>query len=259
MPLRRVTLDDLTIGDEPAFATLPLYGRLKESLRQSHYPFLLPTSDTRFSWDRALFLNLTFWNGAEGADVMTEDYITADQVAHVAWHQLAQKQLEAAVGPQPATPAAMFLGESIASAFDLYLLGKLIRSAPGCDFITTQVPVMSEATQEAGLPEVGFSSMLEGIAGDPERAFEDLRALLMDVTTALLAAPDAVQAQSILEDHEGHRFATLLHHYQLSNWLLYARAYGAGSPALEVEARRVDEALRAAPSSLQWLQDNWLA
>lgn len=258
MPLRRVHLEDLTITDEPAFEAIATYAKLKRSLQDGRYPFLLPTSGTRFSWDRALFLNLTFWNGQQGADVMMDEFISADQVAHVAWHQIVNRRLAEAVGETVPSPSSLFLGESIASAFDLYLLGKLLRSAPGCDFITTQVPIISEAAEEAGLPEIGFSNLLEGIAGDPERAFEDMRALLMDLTQALQPARSAEEAQAVIEDHEGHRFAPLIHHYQISNWLLYARAYSAAAPALEAEVARVDAALREAPSSLAWLEANWL-
>ena len=258
MPLRRVTLNDLTITDEPAFAALPIYPRLKQVLQTAQYPFLLPTSDTHLSWDRALFLNLTFWQGQQGADVLMDEYISADMVAHVAWHHLANTALQTATGIKEPTALSLFMGESIASAFDLYLLGKLLRTAPGCDFITTQVPIISEAADEAGVPERGFTNLLEGVAGDPDRAFEDMRALLMDITQALLPVASAEQAQEIIEDHSGHRFAPLLHHYQISNWLLYARAYNQPAPALQLEVERVDACLREAPSSLQWLHDNWL-
>ncbi len=258
MPLRRVTLDELTITDEPAFAALAVYPKLKHVLQQAKYPFLLPTSDTELSWDRALFLNLTFWNGQQGADVLMDEYVSADMIAHVAWHHLANNAIQTATAASAPTPLSLFFGESIASAFDLYLLGKLLRSAPGCDFITTQVPIISEAAQEAGLPERGFTNLLEGIAGDPERAFEDMRALLLDITQALLPATDAQQAQAIIEDHSGHRFAPLLHHYQISNWLLYARAYSGANEAVQTEVLRIDSCLREAPSSLQWLAHHWL-
>lgn len=258
MPLQRTTLDKLEITDEPAFAALPIYGQLKAHVIASKYPFLVPDKHTNFSWDRALFLNLTFWNGQHGADVLVEREIPADVVAHVAWHSLTNLQLAKAVGEHPASAAGMFLGESIASAFDLYLLGKLIRSAPGCDFVTTQVPIMAEAAELAGLPDKGFERLLEGVASDPDRAFEDLRSYLMDVTQALLPAPSADAAQEILENHEGHRFAPLLHHYQVSNWLLYARAYAAASTPVQAAVEQIDEQLRRAPSSVDWLQDHWL-
>ena len=66
----------------------------------------------------------------------------------------------------------------------------------------------------------GFSALLEEVVREPERAFEELRALLFDAATALLTCPGVAEAQSVLEGFADHRFAPLLHHYQLSNWIL---------------------------------------
>jgi hypothetical protein len=67
-----------------------------------------------------------------------------------------------------------------------------------------------------------------------------------------------VQAQAQLERFAGHRFAALLHHYQLSNWILYARAYAVAAPATDEVVRGFDATLRQAPVSLSWLAENWL-
>jgi hypothetical protein len=57
----------------------------------------------------------------------------------------------------------------------------------------------------------------------------------------------------------GHRFASLLHHFQLSAWVLYARAYGSADPNTDATRaiRQLDFALRQAPVSLDWLESNW--
>src|SRR4029078_6908390 len=143
---------------------------------------------------------------------------------------------------------ALFLAEAIASAFDLYLVGRLLARAPGCDFVTTQVPLMAECAAEAGLPEAGFSALLEEVVSQPERAFEDLRALLFDAATALVACSGVAEAQAVLEGLADHRFAPLLHHYQLSNGILYARA-SAQPLVADSAAIEVDRALRQAPVS----------
>jgi hypothetical protein len=212
------------------------------------------------SWDRALFLNLTYWNDAEGADVLCDDHIPADVVAHVAWHHVVGRELARRATPPGSPPgaAALFFSESIASAFDLYLVGRLLPNAPDSDFIISQVPLLSECAQEAGLSEPGFAALLEEVTREPERAFEDLRALLYDAATALVGCGGAGEAQATLDRFAGHRFEPLLHHFQLSNWILYARAYAGGprepSPAV-VEA---DAALRRAPVSLDWLAEHWI-
>jgi hypothetical protein len=256
--LRSVSLDDLIIDDEASFAHVAVFARLQRLLRQSGHRFLVPTEGAQVSWDRAVFLNLTYWSADKGADVLCEDRIPADVVAHVAWHHLAATQLARDVGPSPQCAQALLFGESIASAFDLYLVGRLLRNAPDSDFIATQVSIMGEAAEQAGLSEAGFAELLETVVEQPERAFEDLRALLFDVSCALLGCSGATQAHETLETFSGHRFASLLHHYQLSNWVLYARAYAAPAAEQERRVHELDASLRSAPVSLDWLVQRWL-
>ncbi len=261
MPLKSVSLDGLIIDDDDAFAAIDVYPRLKDVLLRSGCRFFVLTGGSQQSWDRATFLNLTYWASSDGADVLCEPRIAADVVAHVAWHHLAAQQLELqspARNGERASAHASFFAESIASAFDLYLLGKLLARAPGSDFVLSQAPIMAEAAAEAGADEDAFAELLNGVAHNPERAFEELRALLLDACVALVACPDVEAAQAVLERFEPHRFGPLLHHYQLSNWILHARAY-AGSIDPDAGVQAIDTQLRAAESSLQWLVDNWLS
>ncbi len=251
MPLQSVTLDALTIDDEPSFGHVGLYGRLKRALRQSGHRFLVPSDGETASWDRAVFLNLTYWDGTGGDDVLCDDHLPADVVAHVAFHHVVAQQL----GPTR-TAAGVLFAESIASAFDLYLVGRLLTNAPDSEFITTQVPIMSEAAEAAGASEDEFAALMDAVMRDPEAAFEDLRRLLFDAATALHACRDASAAQLVLEGLESHRFAPLLHHYQLSNWILYARAYAADAP--DDTVARLDAALRQAPVAIDWIDAQWV-
>lgn len=257
---RLVTLDELTIDDRSSFSGIAIYGRLERILRRSAHRFRIPDTGRRISWDRALFLNLTYWNEDEGADVLCDEHIPADVVAHVAWHEVVSREL-ARMRPGPSTrhAAALLFAESIASAFDLYLVGRLLPSAPDCDFVTTQVPLMVECAAEAGLPEAGFAALLEDVVREPERAFEDLRALLFEAGTALFACRGLEQAQAVLEGYADRRFAPLLHHYQLSNWILYARAYAPSPLDGDRAVIEVDEALRTAQVSLDWLDRHFVA
>lgn len=264
MGMRTLSLDELTIDDERSLGGVALYQRLKQSLRRAGHRFQIPAAGEQSSWDRVLFLNLTYWSGDQAADVLCDEHIPADVVAHVAWHALAGRELRRAEGAPAAPPSAeaLFFSEAIASAFDLYLVGRLLESQPESDFITTQLPTMSECAQDAGLSEEAFAALMAGVAGDPERAFEDLRALLWDAATALFACDGAVAAQAALEGLAGRRFAPLLHHYQLSNWILYGRAYAARGVAAhaegEVDVRALDQTLRRAPVSLDWLAEHWI-
>lgn len=253
MPLESVPFDDIAIADEGSFAHVALYGLLKDALRGAGHRFLVPAEGTEVSWDRALFLNLTFWSAGDAADVLCERSIAADVVAHAAWHHL----VGARVGH--ASAAAFLCGESMASAFDLYLLGRLLPNAPDADFITTQVPILHEVAAEAGLSDEAFEALVAEVVADPERAFEDLRALLFDVATALFACAGPADAQLVLERNAGHRFAPLLHHYQLSNWILHARAYAVPSAADDAAVAELHATLQSAPVALDWLEAHWLA
>jgi hypothetical protein len=266
MPLLALSIDDLIIEDEPSFASIELYPRLKAVLRRAGHRFYVPADGEAASWDRTVFLNLTYWGGPKSGDVLCDAHIPADVIAHTAWHHLASHAITSAA-PTPGAEAGdevpsaqgLLFGEAIASAFDLYLVGHLLARAPQSDFIVSQMPIMAEVAENAGLSARAFSALMETVSRDPDRAFEDLRALLLDVTGALLRAEDAPAAQQALEGFEGHRFHGLLHHYQLSNWILYARAYSRRSAGDDQRVATLDATLRAAPSSLGWLAEHWLA
>jgi hypothetical protein len=248
-------LEDLHIEDERAFRHVGLFDGLKQALRRDGYKFRVPERDAA-SWDRVVFLNLTFWDGGEQGDVLRVPAIPADVVCHVAWHHLGRRALAKAGAGNGAD--AMFLGEAIASAFDVYLIGRLLGHSPDAQFLETQVPAMAEVAEAAGLGEEGFEALLGDISADPERAFEDLRQLLFDVGTALTTCAGVDAASAALERFDGHRFMPLLHHFEMSNWVLYARAYAPAALAPDPAVRAIDAALRAAPVSLDWLERHWV-
>ncbi len=251
------TIDQLTIGDEGSFRHVAVYADLKEALRVARYPFrVLPQASSRRA-DRALLLNLTFWTADAGGDVLVDDYVDADVVAHAAWHHLAARALGS--GRAARLPVdALFLGEAIASAFDAYLVGRLLGHAPRSTFLRTQVPAMAETAAAAGLSKQRFARLLGDLAASPERAFADLRALLFDVARALFACRSGEQAYAALRAFDAHRLNALLHRYELSNWVLYARAYGSPRRSSS-RALAVDRALRKSQAPLDWLRANWLA
>jgi hypothetical protein len=251
---RSLTLDELEIEDERSFRHVALYDELKQALRRDGYRFRVPPKGARLSWDRALFLNLTFWDPNEQGDVLVDARLDADVVTHVAWHHLTQK----AMAGGAISAGALILGESIASAFDLYLVGRLLGHAPDSRFLETQVPSMAEAAEAAGLSEEAFEALLTDVSAEPERAFEDLRQLLFDATMALIDCAGVTEAAEALSRFEAHRFASLLHHYEISSWILYARAYAPRSAEGDANVIALDEALRGAKPALDWLEQAWL-
>ena len=252
MDLKPRTIDELEIEDERSFRHVELYERLKEALRKDRYTFLAPPRGEALSWDRALFLNLTFWSPAAQGDVLASDRIPADVVIHVAWHHLARRALGAAA----ATADGLFLGEAVASASDLYLVGRLLGHAPDSSFLETQVPALAQVAEANGLDEAAFEALLEEVAREPERAFEDLRALLFDAATSLVGCATALDAERALSALETRRFAPLLHHYELSNWVLYARAHAKTAP--DAAVRALDRAIRESPDAVAFLEATWL-
>ena len=253
---RERTLGQLSIEDERSFRHVALYADLKEILLRDGYVFRILPEEHEGRWDRALLLNLTYWGGV-GGDVLDSEHISADVVAHAAWHHLAAGAL-GATGGGPASAQALFLGESIASAFDIYLVGRLLGHAPGSSFLETQVSAMASASNAAGLADGDFEALLVDVARDPEAAFSDLRALLYDASLALLACRSADDALTALAPFDAHRFASLLHHYELSNWVLYARAYAGPDAGPDARVRSTEESLRASTDPLAWLTTSWV-
>ena len=255
MPFTPCSLDELTIIDERSFRHVALYDELKQALRRDNYTFLVPTErDAEASWSRVLFLNLTYWNPETQGDVLASRRIDADVVAHVAWHHLARK----AFARESPCAGALLFGEAIASAFDLYLVGRLMGHAPQSTFLETQVPEIDDAAACAGLDEDAVEALFLSVVSDPERAFEELRELLFDTSMALLHAGNAIEADAILEAASGHRFGPLLHHYELSTWVLFARAYAPRPLACGDAVRAADAAMRRAPDAVAWLEAQWL-
>ncbi len=252
------TLDELQIEDRTSFLHVGLYRELEAVLRRDRYAFRVLEGPQAGRWDRALCLNLTFWGADTGGDVLVSRHLPADVVAHVAWHHLAARAWRERRGDASPSADQLFLAEAIASAFDVYLVGRLLGHAPESSFLESQVAAMSDAAGEAGLDEAAFEAMLEAIAKDPELAFEDLRALLFDVTRQLAACSGATAALEVFDRHDSHRFASLLHRFELSNWVLYARAYAAGSLAPDPDVVAIDRELRGDEGGLAWLTKRWL-
>ncbi len=251
--MRLRTLDELRIEDERAFRAIDHFALLKEALRRDGYRFRCLQGASAGRWDRALLLNLAFWGG-EG-DVLVGESIPADVVAHVAWHHVARRAL--AFRQLDRSADGLLFGEAIASAYDLYWIGRLLPGRTTSSLLRSQVVALAEAAQAAGLSAAGFARLLGRVADDPPRAFGELRALLFQVATALLAARSAEQALAALAAHDAHPFAPLLHHYELSTWILYARAYLPEALDPVPEIRALDVMLRRSKNPLSWLLTNW--
>lgn len=254
MKLHTASLRDLTLDDERSLQHVGLYRDLKQVMLDDAQTFRVPEGRGAMPWARALFLNLTWWSAAAPSDVLCERRLPADALAHSAWHHLAR----CAFADAPMSADALFLGEAIASAFDLYLVGRVLPIAPESEFITSQVPALSDAALDAGVSEDDVEAMLQSVVDDPEGAFEGLRALLFDVCTALLPVTTVDEATEVLARFEEHPFEPLLHHYEVSNWILFTRANCPERLAPDARVRALDASLRSASRSIDWLDQHWV-
>ena len=201
-------------------------------------------------------LNLSFWAADAGGDVLADESIDADVVAHAAWHHLAARAFAPEAGG--AMPVdALFLGEAIASAFDAYLVGRLLGHAPRSKFLETQVPAMAETANAAGLTKASFAR-----SSRTSRVAPSARSRISASYSATRPRPSSPAAtpsrrtprwpRSTDIDSARSSIATAL---ELG---LYARAYGRqAGPDPRVVA--VDRALRRSKSPLAWLATRWIA
>jgi hypothetical protein len=256
-PLDACTLERLFVEDEASFRHVALYADLKQVLIDAGYGFRVLPPNLAGRWDRALLLNLTFWKAEAGEDVLVDRCLSADVVAHAAWHHLAARALSVTAGSSPSA-ASMILGESVASAFDLYLVGRLLGHAPDSTFLETQVPAMTEAADAAGLDATEFETLLQEAAADPERAFAELRELLFDAAMGLLACKGIDEGHGVLARLDSRRFAPLLSRYELSNWVLHARAFACRDEGANARALAIERELRGAAVPLDWLEKHWV-
>ena len=255
MPLRRLTVPQLNIHGERAFRSVDGYAALKQMLVADQFCFRAPHAGSAHAhYDRVLFLNLTYWHAGEGGDVLVDDSIDADVLVHAAWHHAAAKALTTAAAP---TSAAMFLGESVASAFDLYVVGRMLATGKRTAYLASQVPLLRDAALASGLSEKALAALLQQVSDAPEVAFEALRELLFDAAGALLPCRNAAEAVACFDRFAAHPYSPFLHHFALSSWVLYARAH-AGPGIASDPAVAADSSLRASPAPLTWLQENWV-
>jgi hypothetical protein len=254
-PLRRRSLDDITIEDAATLRHVGVYRALVERVERDGMTFAVPGPDSPLAGvDPTRLLNLAFWHPGEVSEILPDPTLSADQLAHNAWHHVAQR----ALGEDAHSVAGLLLAEAVASAFDVYLVGRLLGQVPDAPFLESQVPAMSEAAAAADCDEARFAALLERMSAEPERSFEQLRSLLYDLSLELAASVDADAAAATLLRHADHPFAPLTHHYELPTWVLFARAY-ADPKASGEAARRADAALRQADDPIAWLETNWVA
>ncbi len=252
--LETKNLSEIILHDESTFRHVALYGRLKTAMLDRGMCFhVLGDAEKIGGADAARLLNLAFWDPSAHAEILDEPELEADQLMHNAWHVLARE----ACGDDHQSADALLLAEAIASAFDVYLIGRTLGHAPDSSFLETQVAAMSYSANAAGVNEQQFGDLLERLSASPEATFEELRQLLFDAASELVAAQSLDAATAVLLNHADHPMFPLLHHYELPTWVLYARCYGSTCEPV-ANVRAMDHAMRKSNDSVLWLEENWL-
>ena len=250
MSLQRISPADLVVDDEQSFETLAEYRALKSALLRSECPFLV-TSEADGEQSSRL-LNLAYWDPAEFLEVLPEAALSADQFAHNALHYCGHRALGAAA----CSVEGILFVESIASAADIYWLGRLLTEDPYAGFLESQVPAMSEAAESAGVAADEFAGLLQAAAADPSAAFGALRRTLFDTAIALVNATSVDEADEVLRAEAEQPWSALRHHYALSNWVLFARING-DKGAENDAVRSADKRLRESEDPMTDLASMW--
>lgn len=253
--LLRVQLQDLEIADEAAYAGFPLWAKLKARLEAHRVEMFLADPEGPLAhWAATALINHTMRLPKGATEILHDRRVPADALMHTAWHHAGLF----AMGNLAGSAEGLLLGEAVASAFDAYIVGSLLHTeSERPSALDTQVPAMAEvAAAASGSPE-DFEALLHRMAEDPEGSFEELRELLFDVSIGLLYAEGVDEAEEVISSSHGHVFAPILHHYDLSIWVLYARAYGTDVQE-HAGLRKIDARLRAEAHPLEWLEAHWL-
>jgi hypothetical protein len=250
--VKRLAFSELTVEDEASFSHVGLYADLVAIARRDDLRFAIAGDERRPGAQRALLLNLLFWE-PRTADVLASDSLPADVVMHVVWHHVVAKHL-------PPGGLSDLLAESIASAFDVYLVGRLLGHRPDSEFLATQVPRMADAALDAGMSEQGFEELLESTSRDPEGAFEAVRALLFEAACALTEVGSLDDADARLASFESRPFGALLHHFEVPTWVLRTRLSQAreDTKGRDREALALHTELASSKRSLDWLEQHWV-
>ncbi len=166
----------------------------------------------------ARLASLLSWQVAERLELLDEACVASDQLVHFALHQMVDRRL----GHDD--PYAVLLAETIASASDLYLLGKLAATDREPAFLVDTMESFSAWFElYAGDPD-DLERLLASTVADPYAAMRSLCRYLLAATAPLLYPRDERSVTDTLTKAARDRAYPLLHHYNTTNWVLSIRA-----------------------------------
>ena len=173
----------------------------------------------------ARIANLLLWEAGKGQEFIDGHGIYADQLIHSAIHQL----LEHVLGSKH--PLNMLFAECLASASDIYLLGKLSQAGQETDFLHDTLESYGSYYELYAHQDEDFVTTLNAIRRKPFETMIALADYLFEFCEPLLY-PQTVRDSTLpLVMAERCHFYPLVHHYNISNWILTIRGKHAKPPS----------------------------
>lgn len=205
------TLQELEIFEQDAFkrADIKLLD-LSLHLLKDHRMAVIPHST-----GLARLVNLLHWDASENLEYLDGEGVLADQIIHFAVHHVMNRF------NQCNTAKGMLFAECMASAADVYLVGKLSQAGEETDFLQDTLESFSTYYEMYAVDETHLELMLSTILEQPFKAMMDLANYLFQFGSALLGAQPDLEKLIQLQEHFSY---PLVHHYNISNWILTIRS-----------------------------------
>ena len=189
----------------------------------------------------ARLVNLLQWDVGQQREYLDGDIVAADQVVHFALHQIWDKKIGSA------HPHTMLFAECMASASDLYLLGRLSQAGEETDFLMDTLESFGSYYEMYGTEEQ-LEELVTRIVEAPFETMIEAAAYLYHLGCRLLEPSTDMGA---LLEFQDHLMYPLAHHYNISNWILTIRNRLPQNPAPLDPAEVMDHLPR---TEKDWLQ-----
>lgn len=215
--MKILPLDALQLIDADIYtrAAIPLLEPAKTLLKRKNVQAAVLEGQV----GRARLVNLLAWDPSDHLEYLDNNSIEADQVLHFAMHQLAEHTWGSA------RAVDLITAEALASAVDIYLLGKLAEAGEEPGFLIDTLDSWGFFYEQYA-DEDRLKQLLQNMIDDPFASFQRLTRFLIKATLPLLRLNDGTALSKHLAECEAEDFYPLLHHYNVTNWVLAVRARG---------------------------------
>ena len=177
----------------------------------------------------ARLLNLLQWEADGGLEFIDGQGTHADQLIHLGLHRLCDHKLGSA------DPGAMLYAECLASASDIYLLGKLSLAGEETDFLADTLESFSSYYELYSHHESHLEQLLSQLQNNPYTTMLAVADYLFQFCLCLLYPTNIEAVGRELETMADHVYQPLVHHYNTANWILTIRSKHPHPPELPID------------------------